>query len=126
MVIRAETFHLELETSCPRRVISGGVSPIFSNSLIYFAWFHHLPAILIEQAPVAPWHRGTAGSLPGEALAPGVPGGAARLSDIAKARDLCRGCWTPRWSVAFLDMIFEPWSGCLAAVGAHFEQVPVT
>ena len=55
--------------------------------------------ILIEKQPpvsAAP-SPPSAGSLPGEALAPGVPGGAAKLSDIAKARiGGCWSVWTPR------------------------------
>ena len=54
--------------------------------------------ILIEkQPPVSAAPSPPSGSLPGEALAPGMPGGAAKLSDIAKARiGGCWSVWTPR------------------------------
>lgn len=56
----------------------------------------------------------TAGSLPGEALGPGVPGGAAKLSEIAKVgekycRNLAGKCWRNWRFVCLYDFLFFFW-----------------
>ena len=60
-------------------------SPYSPYTLAGFIMCH--PTSWMEKhQPISVASPPSAGSRPGEALAPGIPGGAAKLSDIAKAR----------------------------------------